>query len=50
LHTRFSDPAAGLTPEDIRLVTHANAAKVFRHPLPATPSWRHDADQAELTR
>jgi Amidohydrolase len=40
LRARFSDPAAGLTEEDIRLITHANAAEVFRHPLPERLDWR----------
>jgi predicted TIM-barrel fold metal-dependent hydrolase len=40
LRERFSDPAAGLTEEDIRRITHANAAEVFRHPLPETLDWR----------
>ena len=46
LHARFSDPAAGLTYEDIRLLTHANAAEVFRHPLPTSPHWRDLRRQA----
>jgi predicted TIM-barrel fold metal-dependent hydrolase len=40
LRSRLSDPGAGLTPEDIRLITHANAAAVFEHPLPSATDWR----------
>ena len=46
LRERLSGSRAGLTPEDVRLITHANAAEVFRHPLPRTLDWRAPAGVA----
>jgi predicted TIM-barrel fold metal-dependent hydrolase len=37
LRSRLEDPALGLGTEQIRKITHANAAALFRHPLPPDP-------------
>ena len=36
IHQRFTELGDVLSLDDIRKITHRNAARVFRHPLPDT--------------